>query len=171
MAYSNHATTLYGDTIIKFPLMNNEMGFFGIGKVIHIARGEKADMVSVIFAPEGKGEVFKSKTVIVAGNFPRRQLLTVKHGQYALFYGRCVLKNLEEREINGKMVTPRKWEFFAYAIQGLYVPNAFDVKKAHKDKVDEELFTEMNESETKLLNDIIDDLWKYKGASDDENEE
>lgn len=168
MAYSNHATTLFGDSIIKFPLFNQEYAFFGVGKVLRISKGQDADIVYVAFYPQGKGDRPTVRRVIVGGNHPRRQLLTLKCGQYAQFYGRCVYKNLDkEIEINGKIIKPRQWELFAYALQGWYVPNAFDVRKAHKDKVDEELYTEMTDEENTLLDNIIDEIMRSKGEDDE----
>lgn len=163
----NIARTFYGDSIIRFPLYNNTYAFFGVGKVVRISKGKENDVVYVAFYPQGKEEMATIRTVIVGGNHPRRQLLTLKKGQYASFYGRCVIE-FTDREINGKIVKTSSWHLFAYAVQGWYVPNAFDVKKAHKDKVDEELFTEMSESEESLLNDIVNNLFENKGEFDEE---
>lgn len=166
-ALINVARTLYGNTIVRFPLHHSQFGWFGIGKVLRISKGEEADLVYVAFYPTGKGEMVDPTMVIVGGNHPRRQLLTLKRGQYAAFYGRCI-KVWNEIEINGKKATKGVWQFYAYALQGWYVPTMFDVRQSKKDNVDETLFTEMSENETNFLNDIIDNLFENKG--EDENE-
>lgn len=164
----NEPSTIWGESIILYPLYDfKEFAFKGIGKVTRISKGEQADMVYVLFYPMAKGDAIKPRVILVSGNHPRRQLLTLKCGQYAEFYGKAIKKPMKHTRQDGRIVDSYRWEMFAYAIQGWYVPNMFDVKKAHKDKVDEELFTDMSENESKLLNDIIDDLIKNRG---DENE-
>lgn len=162
----NEPSTIWGESIVLYPLYDfREFAFKGIGKVVKISKGEQADMVYVLFYPMAKGDAIKPRVVFVSGNHPRRQLLTLKCGQYAEFYGKAIKKPIKHLAQDGKLKDSYKWEMFAYACQGWYVPNMFDVKKAHKDKVDETLFTPISENENKLLNDVIDDL--FKNRSDD----
>lgn len=152
------------ETILMCPSgIPNYSNFMAIGKVLRVSRGEEADLLYCCFYPMAKGDIPKPRAVIVSGNHPRRQLLTVKRGQYAIVYGKATRRFNDFTLNDGRTVKQPRWEFYAYAIQGLYVPNAFDVKKAHQDKVDEELYTEMTESENKLLNDVIDDIFKNRG--------
>ena len=101
--------------------------FYAIGLVLKIQRGELFDVVTARF---GFG-VTKTRNIIVSHSRARRQILTLKRGQYAHFAGIAEVRWIQpEDETKGRY---KSWQFFGWALQGWYVPTAFDVKKRDKD--------------------------------------
>jgi len=139
---------LANESICMFPLFhkNNVAYFFGIGLVMQISRGNEFDLVNMSFTAMGN----KIRPVIVAGNNARRQLLTLKRGQYALVYGVAKKEWNKSADPNFKPVYYAKWRLYAYMIQGMYVPKMFDYKKNEEDianGIEENQFDEMTDAQ------------------------
>ena len=112
----------------------------GWGRVDYIEKGEKFDIVKMNFGTN------YSRKVVVTHNHARKQIYTLKLGQYAMFVGYYMF--ITEKEKKRKV-------FFARALQGLFVPKAMDIKRA--DKTDVNI---MNEEEEKDLFNFLDDVMK-----------
>ena len=170
--------TLHGETIIIFPRYSKgHSHFWGIGLVKRISRGKDFDIVYVAFGVMSN----KLRAIAVIENQARRQLLTLKRGQYAQFYGACVKKK-EQMEINGKIRDVYRWELYAAMCQGYYVPKMFDIRKNIKDIAsgeEEDQTTPMSDNELnafdKQVQEILDkglrNIDNYDFIDDEESEE
>ena len=101
--------------------------FFGWGKVWKIEHGEKFDIVCIQF-----GFDRKIRDVVVFDNHARRQILTLKKGQYCLCGGQAKMY-LRSSDDSPNAKRFKQWTFIAYMLQGMFVPTMFDVKKRNKD--------------------------------------
>lgn len=110
----------------------------GIGLVRRIEKGEDFDLVGMDF---GAGFI---REIYVKNNHARRQIYTLKKGQYAWFYG--TLKYYTE---DGK----RKSSLFAKAFQGWYVPKNLDIKKLDPEEI--EKLTQENESKINFIDELL----------------
>ncbi len=79
-------------------------------------------------------------------NHARRQLLTLKRGQLATFYGkyRFYLEKGKPKSL-----------FYAYGLQAWFVPRALDIKQ-----MDLEAYEKMQLEEEKSMLNLIDELIK-----------
>ena len=134
--YSPHETLIYMGEPTEH---TKQVICVGIGLVKVIQKGEEYDMVAMDF---GRGF---TREIYVNLNHARRQIYTLKRGQYAWFYGTARFF----RE-NGKL----KAMFFAKALQGWFVPKQMDIVKADPNDIEE--MTKENESKI----DFIDNLFK-----------
>ena len=110
----------------------------GVGLVKVIQKGEDFDMVGMDF---GRGY---TREIYVKNNHARRQIATLKKGQYAWFYG--LMKLYKE----GKK---KKCCFYAKAFQGWYVPKNMDIVKI--DPNDIEKLTKENESKINFIDELL----------------
>lgn len=117
---------------------------FGFGWVEKIEKGDKFDIVKINFGRTSP------RTIVVISNRARRQIYTLKRGQYCIYLGhyRVLKSKYREGEYD--------YLFYANALQGLYVPKAVDIR--NYDGEDEELM----EKEESLL-DFLDQF----GESED----
>lgn len=146
-------TTPNNETILFMPTSNKEyVQFMGIGRVMKISRGEKFDVVDVNF-----GQTSRLRNVIVKHNFARKQLITLKKSQYAIFYG---MGKLYQRTTK-KNHLYKIWVLFSYLNYGFYVPKVFDVKKLEQDIENGEetnQIDEMTEERRKGYEDIVNEI-------------
>ena len=113
----------------------------GVGLVKRIEKGKDFDIVYVDFGNR------KLKQVIAGNNHTRRQVYTLKYGQYAWVYG---LKRTYY--IKGTKKTDKQFKtcIFAKALQGWFVPKQFDIK--NMDQVD---FDKVSEETQEYINDLL----------------
>lgn len=112
----------------------------GVGRVCKIQQGENFDLVYINFGRN------YAREIIVQYNHARRQLLTLKKGQLATFYGKFKIYRNEQNQI--------RTVFYAIGLQAWYVPKAMDVKAIDTDafdKIEKEQEKEMLEKINKLL--------------------
>lgn len=134
--FATHETLLY----LGPPLEDNTMTIcVGIGIVKKIQKGQDFDLVNMSF---GRGY---SRAIIVKSNHARRQIYTLKRGQYAWFYG--LLKTYKE---NGK----RHNIFYAKAFQGWFVPKNMDIIKIDPNEI--EKLEEENESQLNFIDKLLE---------------
>ena len=131
------------ESLMSFGKIHNDYGMvFGIGMVKRIIRTDKNyDLVYMNFGR-------KDRAVIVWEYNARKQLVTLSRNKYAIFYG--FSKGI-------KIKQGRKLVLYARALQGLYVPTAFDVKKKYKDFV----FDKADDQE-KDFEDFLKDIQEIK---------
>ena len=110
--FSLHETLIF----LGQPLETNDMTIcVGIGLVKKIEKGEDFDVVGMDF---GRGF---TRDIYVKNNHARRQIYTLKKGQYAWFYGL-----MKYYTLNGKT----KPSFFAKAFQGWYALHIVSCRQA-----------------------------------------
>ena len=168
LAYNRTPICLWGESVIFIPLQQYQFMFFAIGKVIRINKGDDFDIVQIQPKPCYKGEVAHLRNIIFAGNHPRRQILTLKCGQFAMFYGRANLVWQEVEKDNGEKKKIRRWHLFAFACQGWYVPKMFDVKKAQEENV-EDMYDDLQEGQINFFTDIIEKIEKMNNEGDNDD--
>lgn len=133
--YPLHETLLF----LGSPKMNNKLTYcVGIGIVKVIQKGEDFDLVGMDF---GAGFY---RDIYVQHNHARRQIYTLKKGQYAWFYGfmRIYWENKTKKSC-----------LYAKAFQGWYVPKNFDIKKLDPNDIDE--LTQENESKMNFIDELL----------------
>lgn len=136
--------------------------FKGDGQVIKISRGEKMDIIDVKF-----GMLNKIRHIVVINSLARRQILTLKKGQWGHFYGQAKLVSFPTKD--RKHMYPQ-WCFSAYIVQGYYVPKMFDVKKLEEDinnGEEKEQITELANSTETFYQNVVDGLFAEPIDSDD----
>lgn len=111
----------------------------GVGRVNKIQKGNKFDLVTMFF-----GRVVRE--IIVVNNHARRQIFTLKVGQYASFIGYANAYNQDGKQ---------KLQLFAKGLQGWFVPKTIDTEKI--DPNDIEQMTEENESKINFIEELIGD--------------
>lgn len=132
---STHETLIFLGT----PIEENDMTIcIGIGLVKTIQKGEDFDLVGMDF---GRGY---SREIYVKNNHARRQIYTLKKGQYAWFYG--LMKLYKE----GKK---KKCCFYAKAFQGWYVPKNMDIVKIDPNEI--EKLTKEKESKINFIDELL----------------
>lgn len=112
----------------------------GVGRVCKIQQGENFDLVYINFGRN------YAREIIVQYNHARRQLLTLKKGQLATFYGKFKIYRNKDNEI--------RTCFYAIGLQAWYVSKAMDIKAIDTDafdKIEKEQEKEMLEKINKLL--------------------
>ena len=132
--------------------------FYGIGLVYRVVKGEKFDLVYVRF---GTFPNIKTRLVVVYDNHARRQILTLKRGQYCQVYGVCRYFT-SEKEVNGEKLKCIKLGLYAKGISGWYVPTMMDIKKMpiNDDLVDP---TEKEQEMMNSMEDILDQFMNGTG--------
>lgn len=159
--YDKVVKCLWGESFMLIPLLQPQYIFFGIGKVIRIVKDRDFDIVQVMPKPCFQGEVSHLRNVVITGNHARRQLLTLKCGQVAMFYGRAFLKWQDMQKDDGTIKKIRRWHFIALALQGWYVPTSFDIKKAEKEDEIED-YDSMSDLQRDFLDNILGELEKIR---------
>ena len=132
---SKHETLLFLGT----PLEENEMTIaVGIGLVKTIQKGEDFDLVGMDF---GRGY---TREIYVKNNHARRQIYTLKKGQYAWFYGmlKCYKENRRKKSC-----------LYAKAFQGWYVPKNMDIIKVDPNEI--EKLSQENESKINFIDELL----------------
>ena len=113
---------------------------FGIGRVLRIEKGQEFDLVYMDF---GRGY---GREIFVKSNHARRQIYTMKKGQYSWFYGMLrYYKDEKDKKFKAAL--------YAKAFQGWYVPKNFDIKKL--DPNDIEQLSEENESKINFIDNLL----------------
>ena len=110
----------------------------GIGLVKTIQKGDDCDLVGMDF---GRGY---SREILTKNNHARRQIYTLKKGQYAWFYGMMKYYTVEKKQ---------KAFFYAKALQGWYVPKNMDIMKLDPQEIDK--LTEENESKLNFIDNLL----------------
>lgn len=110
----------------------------GIGLVKTIQKGDDFDLVGMDF---GRGY---TREIFVKNNHARRQIYTLKKGQYAWFYG--LMKTYRQDD-------QLKMSFYAKAFQGWYVPKNMDIIKVDPNEIDK--LTEENESKINFIDELL----------------
>lgn len=150
--YNTPVFTKCGEALVYLPDVRGRiMQFFGFFIPLKISRGENFDIVDAQF-----GLTKKTRALLVTNNHARRQLLTLKKGQFAIAYGEARLIVSKNQYGYSK-----QWHFNAYMIQGLYVPKAFDVKKHNQDVaegVEIEQIDNITEKQQSYYQSVIDDM-------------
>lgn len=144
--FSIHETLIFLGT----PLEENDMTIcVGIGLVKVIQKGQDFDLVGMDF---GRGYC---REIFVKSNHARRQIYTLKKGQYAWFYG--YMSCYKE---NGK----KKTSFYAKAFQGWYVPKVMDITQIDPSDIDK--LTSEHESQINFIDELV--RKGKQGENDDE---
>jgi len=117
---TNYVRCINGESLLVYG-KDEILNFQGIGIVRSIKKGEHYDMVVMSFGSY-------TRKVLVNYNRARRQIYTLKCGQYAQVFGRCRFGKLEDGMTYLYL--------YALALNGWYVPKALDIKKAD-DKFEE----------------------------------
>lgn len=130
--------------------------FKGMLLPFSIEHGENFDILEGKFGLSGR-----RRQIIVSHNQARRQLLTVKIGQYCEVFGEARLYRKEVTKPDGKVVHPTFWGLYAMAINGWYVPRMFDVKKREEDIAsgEEKPYGEMTKEKEQYFQNIIDNVF------------
>ena len=154
-----HPSYIKNESIILIPICSGKYLFFGIGKVFNVTKGEKFDLVLIEFKPTTEKNRVGARSVIVMGNHPRRQILTLKRGQFCMAYGYAYLVNRESEKEDGTKATYRKWQLYACALQGWHTPTMFDITKMRKDnETEEDKYIDMSESQRDMFENILEQL-------------
>lgn len=111
----------------------------GVGRVCKIKQGENFDLLYLNFGRK------YAREIIVQYNHARRQLLTLKRGQLATFYGKFKIYADEQGQ--------KHTVLYAIGLQAWYVPKAMDIKQ-----MDLETFEKVKLEEEKSMINLIDEL-------------
>ena len=113
----------------------------GVGRVCKIQQGENFDLLYLNFGRK------YAREIIVQYNHARRQLLTLKKGQLATFYGKFKLYKNEQGQT--------RTVFYAIGLQAWYVPKAMDIKA-----IDTDAFDKIEKEQEKEMLEKIDKLFE-----------
>ena len=113
----------------------------GVGRVCKIQQGESFDLLYLNFGRK------YAREIIVQYNHARRQLLTLKKGQLATFYGKFKLYKNEQGQT--------RTVFYAIGLQAWYVPKAMDIKA-----IDTDAFDKIEKEQEKEMLEKIDKLFE-----------
>lgn len=133
--YSLHETLLFLGT----PKADNKTLCFGIGLVKVIQKGKDFDLVGMDF---GRGY---TREIFVKNNHARRQIYTLKKGQYAWFYGMISCYTDKDDK--------KKTTLYAKAFQGWFVPKNMDIIKVDPNEV--ERLSEENQSKLNFIDELF----------------
>lgn len=138
----NIVRCFYSETLFIFGVTTDNTKYrwcLGVGRVCKIKQGENFDIVFINFGRQ------YSREIIVQYNHARRQLLTLKVGQLATFYGK--FKIYKDEKGTTKTI------FYAIGFQAWYVPKAMDIKQ-----IDLATFEKVKQEEENEMFDIIEEL-------------
>ena len=141
-------------------------GFKGTGLVLKISRGTNFDVILVRFGVM----TARTREIIVIHSRARRQILTLKRGQFADFLGEAVVISEDRPDNPYKNKFVKRLHFTAFAIRGWYTPKAFDVKKYEEDIAngeEENYIDPLEEDKEKQIEKTINDLFDKKGDDDE----
>lgn len=158
-----------GEALQFYSSLKGPVQFSGFGVVHSIQRGENLDVIQVRF-----GLINRVREITVHHNQARRQIMTLKRGQYAIFFGEARLHYKDVETPKGKFKM-KYWLFMAYAIQGLFVPRISDIKKHDKEieqGIEEEQAIGMSEEKEQYFQSLIDDLFdrRSRDTLEDDND-
>jgi len=142
-AIDNMVRCFRGETLFLFGLdsvFTKYRWVYGVGRVCKIMQGENVDLVYINFGRKYPREI------MVQYNHARRQLLTLKRGQLATFYGKFRIFT-ENKKL--------RYAFYAIGLQAWYVPKSMDIKK-----LDLETYEKIQGEEEKTMINLIDELLK-----------
>ena len=114
----------------------------GVGRVCKIKQGDSFDLLYLNFGRK------YAREIIVQYNHARRQLLTLKKGQLATFYGKFKIYDNEQGET--------RTVFYAIGLQAWYVPKALDIRKMELEQT--EPLDRMEQEEELEMSNLIDEL-------------
>lgn len=120
----DYAYTVRGESIFLLEDFRVAKHFLAIGKVYRISHGNKFDIVTI----RTKIRTNAMRDILVYDNLARRQIYTLKAGQWCTIFGLSVIDTKEVIVKGEKKVIPNRY-YYAYSIQGHYVPKSFDVNK------------------------------------------
>lgn len=101
--------------------------FYGIGKVFRVVKGDKQDLLYMRFSVL---PTYKPRLVVVYENMSRRQILTLKRGQWCQVFGICKCFTAEFTDLKTKEKKKRvRMGLYASGINAWYVPTMIDIKK------------------------------------------
>ena len=125
--YDNYSYILFGRMTANHKTYR---GFFGIGKVVKISKGDKLDIVLVKFGN-------RLQNVIASYNHPRRQVMTLKKGNLVTIYGvmRVCLITVDGKD--GKPHKHLKRSIYAWGLMNWYVPMVADLRAIGKGDTEE----------------------------------
>lgn len=167
-----HPSFLKGESVIVLPIGNNRYIFFGIGKVFRVIKGEEFDLAFIEFRPTSINNHPLTRTVIVKNNHPRRQLLTLKRGHFCMVYGFAYLISREDTDKDNVKKYWKKWQLYAFALQGWHTPTMFDIKRMRdNNETDEEKFEDMSELQQGFFENILDQLGEIDTDSEESEDE
>lgn len=129
------------ETLFLFGLTSENTNYrwcLGVGRVVKIKQGENFDLLYINFGRK------YAREIIVQYNHARRQLLTLKCGQLATFYGKFKIWQ-EQGET--------KSLFYAIGLQAWYVPKALDIKQMNLEE-----YEKIKLEEEKSMVNLIDEL-------------
>jgi hypothetical protein len=116
--YDNYSYILFGRMTANHKIYR---GFFGIGKVLKISKGDMLDIVLVKFGN-------RLQNVIASYNHPRRQVMTLKKGNLVSVYGVMGVKLISVDGKDGKPHKHLKRTIYAWGLMNWYVPLAGDLR-------------------------------------------
>lgn len=116
----------------------------GVGRVCKIIKGDSFDLVYINFGRK------YAKEIIVQYNHARRQLLTLKIGQLATFYGKFKIYKNEQGETRSI--------YYAIGLQAWYVPKAMDIKKMQLEQNENEPLERVKQEDEDNMNKLIEEL-------------
>ena len=137
-----------GESIIYFGRIakNQTMQVcFGIGEVIDIQIGNKFDLITMNFGLHYNRQVF------VKWNDARKQILTLKKGEYATFFG--FRKDYYRPKKKDEKYQKAEVYFFAKQLQGWYVPKAMNRKSYDPKEI--EKMTQETESKLNFIEELV----------------
>ena len=133
----------------------NYRPFFGIGMVRRIAKGEEVDLVYINFGGD------QIRQIVCVDNRCRRQILTLKRGQFCSVFGYAKVYSFMGKDKNGNPKERFRWCFFGRALQGWYVPTMVDIRKMPTN----EDITPLTDKEENFIDYL--DQFETKGEEDD----
>lgn len=125
----------FGDTTIQ----KQATMCIGVGRVKKIETGRHFDIITFNFGRK------YDRTIIVKDNQARRQIFTLKHGQYAWFYGYRKMYFDKQRKV----------VFYAMALQGWYTPKNLDIKTIDPNELEIVKMGKETEKEISIIDKII----------------
>lgn len=138
---------------------NNYRQVYGIGRVYGVSKGDKFDVVYM-----GFGLVHKWDKIIVMDNFARRQIMTLKKGHLAHFYGYAKMRAYNYKSKSGEIKTNQICMLYALGFQDWYVPRQVEI---NRDFADNETIKPMSGREEKYMENFLDQFEVTKGEEDD----
>lgn len=129
------------ESLFMFQHNQKQMSVFGIGRVIKVQQGKQAD---IVYLDVGRGyRLDYCKKLIVMTDLARKQIFTLVHRQYTMFYG------VKEKKNHG---------IYALAFFPTYVPKVCDrnliLEEANGD-LGFEAISEEQENKDKDIQDFL----------------
>lgn len=152
-----------GESLMLFGLSKlNEKNYrqvYGVGRIYRISKGEKFDVVYM-----GYGLSRKWRKIIVMDNFARRQIMTLKKGHIASFYGYSKMYAHNYKGKDGLVKTKQVFMLFALGFLDWYVPRQVEIDRDYADNEDVKV---MSGREEKYMENFLDQFELTKGEEND----